>query len=189
MDANLLPKTDIKDFIAYPKDWQREGKHNRPRPFKQYPLMPLIVGKGGKLVPIYLDREGLRPLTFANAREETEYLRANPDMARHVPSSNRRQTSWRRRTNPCASSLKSTRKLLPSATPWRARTRTCATSLRALKRSWKRHARRAVVRPGRFARRGARRRRKMHRHRKSGAGSRRRKFSQHSRMADVASWP
>lgn len=93
MDTNLLPKTDIKDFIAYPKDWQREGKHNRPRPFKQYPLMPLIVGKGGKLVPIYLDREGLRPLTFANAREETEYLRANPDMAQKISEARAQQQS------------------------------------------------------------------------------------------------
>lgn len=79
MDGSLAPRADISKAIAYPKDWQDGGKHNAPRPFKQYPKMPLIVD-GGRCVPVYLDRERLRPLVFQNAREETDYLKANPAM-------------------------------------------------------------------------------------------------------------
>ena len=78
MDQNSQPKRDIKDWIAFPKDWQREGKHNAPKPFKQYPYQPLIVGAKGKLEPI---GGALNPLTFKTARDEADYMKANPDMA------------------------------------------------------------------------------------------------------------
>lgn len=81
MDQNLQPKSDIRVFIAYPKDWQREGKHNKPKPRAQYPYQPSIINAKGKLAPI---GDVLNPLTFKSAREESEYLKANPEMAEKI---------------------------------------------------------------------------------------------------------
>lgn len=86
MDQNLLPKSDIRPYVALPKDWQPEGKHNRANKMlghKQYPRMPLVPNskEGRAPEPIYLDRERLKPLIFQTARDETEWLKANPEKA------------------------------------------------------------------------------------------------------------
>lgn len=81
MDTNLQPKRNIKDFMAFPKSWQDDGKWNAPYQHKNYPYQPQILNVKGKLEPI---GGMLNPLTFKSAREEEAYYKENPEMAQKI---------------------------------------------------------------------------------------------------------
>jgi hypothetical protein len=89
MDADH--KLDMRESIAYPKRWT--PKMNPPVPYQAYPKMPLIQHKDDKGaltgkadVPIY--DQNRQPLIWANAREETEWLNANPKEAVLIAEAN-----------------------------------------------------------------------------------------------------
>ena len=77
-------RLDMRESIAYPKRWTQ--KMNPPVPFQRYPHMPLIQHRNdkGELTgkadtPIY--DKNRQPLIWASARDEAEWLEANPKEA------------------------------------------------------------------------------------------------------------
>jgi hypothetical protein len=46
--------------------------------------MPLVLNDKGRLEPIFLNREKTKQVTFLNAREHQDYLKANPEMAQRI---------------------------------------------------------------------------------------------------------
>ncbi len=82
MDADL--KTDIREVIAYPKRWT--PKMNPRVPYKAYPKMPMVKARDAKGeltgkadVPILDSKK--KPVIFANARAEQEWLAKHPKEA------------------------------------------------------------------------------------------------------------
>lgn len=85
--AAVSAARDMRRFIAFPNAWTED--ENPPVPFKEYPLMPLVLARDAKgeltgkaNVPLYDTMK--RPIIFANAREEAEWLSEHPKEAARI---------------------------------------------------------------------------------------------------------
>ena len=90
---------DIRENLAYYKAWQ--PKAHSPKPFKEYPKMPLVphryekdhvvegktVGRKGELsgkAPVPVLDSMKKPIVFASARDEAEWLAEHPEEAAEI---------------------------------------------------------------------------------------------------------
>ncbi len=90
---------DIRESLAYYNSWK--PKAHPPKPFKEYPKMPLVphryakdlvlegkvVGKKGDLsgkAPVPILDTFKQPIVFQNAREEAEWLSSHPEEAADI---------------------------------------------------------------------------------------------------------
>lgn len=94
--AAVSAARDMRRFIAYPNAWTED--ENPPVPFKEYPLMPLVLDRyaadvkegleikhrkgdltGKANSPLYDTMK--QPIIFQNARDEAEWLSEHPKEA------------------------------------------------------------------------------------------------------------
>lgn len=96
----MEPPLDMRENIAYYKAWQ--PKAHPPKPFAEYPKMPLVphrwekdvknddgivVGKKGEFsgkAPVPIFDTFKQPIVFATARDEMEWLVDHPDEALQI---------------------------------------------------------------------------------------------------------